>query len=248
MTTTFHHTTTAATQATELAELAELADTGGRFAEDAQIFLGDDDDTAAACIDDMLDLFGSLDDDGGDDGGDDALTLPSFAEIATAAAAMAGAGGAGASSSTTTTTTTITTALAAPQLKRGSTISPTADLVRTPKRPRIAAQPPATTTTDAAAAAAAARAARAAAAAATAAAEAAATAAAHADPELRYAIFEGPASARRLAILAKWKRVRAERIDYAANSAAPRCAAKSQAAKRKVRKGGRFAPLKVSQV
>jgi hypothetical protein len=238
MTTTFHHTTTAATQATELAELAELADTGGRFAEDAQIFLGDDDDAAAACIDDMLDLFGSLDDDGGDDGGDDALTLPSFAEIATAAAAMADAGGAGASSSTITTTTTITTALAVPQLKRGSTISPTADLVRTPKRPRIAAQPPATTTTYAAAAAAAA----------TAAAEAAATAAAHADPELRYAIFEGPASARRLAILAKWKRVRAERIDYAANSAAPRCAAKSQAAKRKVRKGGRFAPLKVSQV
>lgn len=56
---------------------------------------------------------------------------------------------------------------------------------------------------------------------------------------LRYAYYDGPRSAKREAILSKWKKVRAARV-CAANMDAPRCLAKAAAALRKERDNGRF--------
>lgn len=75
---------------------------------------------------------------------------------------------------------------------------------------------------------------------------AAAAAAADADEAaaLRYACYDGPRTAKRAAILKKWKRVRAERISPS-NMGAQRCPAKAEAAKRKQRDNGRFGLCKL---
>ena len=57
--------------------------------------------------------------------------------------------------------------------------------------------------------------------------------------DMRYAIYAGPRTPKRAAILAKWKHIRATRVSIA-NINATRCAAKAHAAKRKQRTDGRF--------